>query len=253
VTGAARGLGLTLAEALLEAGATVHALDRLPPHEQSPDFTKIQNRARSSLDTDLHYHQIDVRDVPALNETVSAIAKQHGRLDGLIAAAGIQQETAALDYTAADVNKMMETNVTGVFMTAQACARAMLANNPKVLRPSMAFIASMSASVANRGLICPAYNSSKAAVVQLARNLAAEWGPHGIRVNCISPGYIVTAMVEKLFKTHPERRTDWATQNMLGRLSRPEDYRAAALFLMGSGSQFMTGAEIKIDGGHTAW
>jgi NAD(P)-dependent dehydrogenase (short-subunit alcohol dehydrogenase family) len=98
-----------------------------------------------------------------------------------------------------------------------------------------------------------AYNASKAAVVQLSRNLAAEWGEYGIRVNTISPGYIVTAMVEALFKKHPERRIEWATHNMLGRLSSPEEYRGAAVFLLSDASSFMTGSDLRIDGGHCAW
>jgi NAD(P)-dependent dehydrogenase (short-subunit alcohol dehydrogenase family) len=92
-----------------------------------------------------------------------------------------------------------------------------------------------------QGLICPAYNASKAAVIQLARNLASEWGQYGIRVNTISPGYIVTAMVEALFEKFPERREEWPKQNMLGRLSRPEEYRGAAAFLISDASSFMTG------------
>ncbi|KAI5277863.1 hypothetical protein KEM52_004829, partial [Ascosphaera acerosa] len=124
---------------------------------------------------------------------------------------------------------MLEVNVTGVLVTAQAVARQMI----RLGRPgSIALIASMSGTVANKGLISPVYNASKAGVLQLGRNLAAEWGQHGIRVNTISPGYIVTAMVEKLFVEFPERRTEWPTQNMLGRLSRPEDYRGAAVFLL---------------------
>jgi NAD(P)-dependent dehydrogenase (short-subunit alcohol dehydrogenase family) len=88
-------------------------------------------------------------------------------------------------------------------------------------------------------LICPAYNASKAGVIQLARNLASEWGEHNIRVNTISPGYIVTAMVEALFEQYPERKTDWPTQNMLGRLSKPSEYRGAAVFLISDASSFM--------------
>lgn len=88
-------------------------------------------------------------------------------------------------------------------------------------------------------MICSAYNASKAGVIQLARNLAAEWGEHNIRVNTISPGYIVTAMVEDLFKQYPERRTDWPKQNMLGRLSAPREYRGAAVFLISDASSFM--------------
>ncbi len=104
-----------------------------------------------------------------------------------------------------------------------------------------------------KGLICPAYNASKAGVVQLARNLASEWGEHGIRVNTISPGYIVTEMVEQLFVTHPDRKEEWPKHNMLGRLSKPQEYRGAAVFLISDASSFMTGSDMRIDGGHCAW
>jgi len=248
VSGGARGLGLVQAEALLEAGATVYALDRLP--EPSPDFARISTRATSELGTSLTYRQVDVRDTDALNAIIGDIATKHGRLDGLIAAAGIQQETPALEYTAEDANRMLEVNVTGCFMTAQAVARQMVKLGQG---GSIVMIASMSATIANRGLICPVYNASKSAVLQLGRNLASEWGEHGIRVNTISPGYIVTAMVEALFIEYPERRTDWATQNMLGRLSKPQEYRGAAVFLLSDASSFMTGANLLMDGGHSSW
>jgi NAD(P)-dependent dehydrogenase (short-subunit alcohol dehydrogenase family) len=83
--------------------------------------------------------------------------------------------------------------------------------------------------------------------------LASEWGQHNIRVNTISPGYIVTAMVEELFVKYPERKADWPTQNMLGRLSKPSEYRGAAVFLISDASSFMTGSDLKMDGGHSAW
>lgn len=156
VTGGARGLGLVQAEALCEAGATVYCLDRL--EEPSPDFYRVQKRAAEELGSTLHYRQIDVRDVLQLNEIISTISDDEGRLDGLVAAAGIQQETPALEYTAKDANTMFEVNITGVFMTAQAVAKQMIRHGNG---GSMAFIASMSASVANKGLICPAYNASK--------------------------------------------------------------------------------------------
>ncbi|KAF8246832.1 NAD(P)-binding protein [Wilcoxina mikolae CBS 423.85] len=247
VTGGARGLGLTQAEALLEAGATVHALDVLP--SPSDDFARVSSRARS-LGTSIHYHQVDVRQAQKLNAIIENIARESGGIHGLIAAAGIQQETSALEYTADDVRKMMDVNVTGVFMTAQAVAKMMIQYSTG---GSMCLVASMSASIANRGLICPAYNASKAAVKQLAKNLASEWGQYGIRVNSLSPGYIVTAMVEDLFVKYPERRTDWAGQNMLGRLSTPREFRGAAVFLMSEASSFMTGSDLVIDGGHSAW
>ncbi len=129
----------------------MHAIDRLP--EPSPDFGRIAQRAQDSLGTRLTYHRVDVRDAEALNGIVAGIADQHGRLDGLIAAAGIQQETPALEYTAADFDKMLGVNVTGVFVTAQAVARQMVRLGQQ--RGSIALIASMSGTVANRGLICP--------------------------------------------------------------------------------------------------
>ncbi|GFF54087.1 D-arabinitol 2-dehydrogenase [ribulose-forming] [Aspergillus lentulus] len=248
VSGAARGLGLTQAEALLEAGAKVYGLDRL--EEPSSEFFEIQKRAKEELGTELHYRRIDVRDTELLTSTVEQIANVEGRMDGLIAAAGIQQETPALEYTAKDANTMFEVNVTGVFMTAQAVAKQMIRFGNG---GSIALIASMSGTVANRGLICPAYNASKAAVIQLGRNLAMEWGQYGIRVNTISPGYIVTKMVEDLFVQFPERREEWPKHNMLGRLSTPNEYRGAAVFLLSDASSFMTGSDLRIDGGHCAW
>ncbi|KAM7206710.1 hypothetical protein V8F33_000353 [Rhypophila sp. PSN 637] len=249
VSGGGRGVGLTQAEGLLEAGAIVHVLDLLPEPTPDSDFARVQNRAKS-LGTNITYHRVDVRDQATLNDIVGAIADKEGHIDGLIAAAGIQQETPALEYTAEDADRMLGVNVTGVFMTAQAVARQMIKRKHK---GSMVLIGSMSGTVANRGLICPAYNASKAAVLQLGRNLAAEWGEHGIRVNTLSPGYIVTAMTAGLFEAFPERKTAWPDANMLKRLSYPEEYRGAAVFLLSDASSFMTGADLRIDGGHCAW
>ncbi|KAF4472656.1 D-arabinitol 2-dehydrogenase [Fusarium albosuccineum] len=252
VSGGARGLGLVQIEALLEAGATVHAIDRLPSpaNDPSSDFSQISKRAREELGTSLTYHQTDVRNVPELNRIFEEIADNNGRLDGLIAAAGINQETPALEYTSEDADMMMSINFTGAFMTAQAAARQMV----RLKQPgSILLIASMSGTIANKGMIAPVYNPSKAAVVQLGRNLASEWGEYGIRVNTLSPGYILTKMLQGLFDDYPERQTQWPKENMLGRLSTPNEYRGAAVFLLSDASSFMTGADLRIDGGHAAW
>lgn len=210
-----------------------------------------------------------MRDADGLHKVVEEIASKEGRLDGLIAAAGIQQETPALEYKADDANRMFSVNLTGVMMTAQAAAKQMIKFGKG---GSIVLIASMSGTVANRvslslgytpynyiclrhqqGLLCAAYNASKAGVIQLGRNLAAEWGQHKIRVNTLSPGYIVTNMVEELFKQFPERKEDWSAQNMLGRLSAPSEYRGVAVFLISDASSFMTGSDLRMDGGHCAW
>ena len=113
-------------------------------------------RADRKPDTSLHYVQVDVRDVPLLHTVVRGISESQGRLDGLIAAAGIQQETSALNYTAEDANTMFEVNITGVFMTAQAVAKELIRHGRG---GSIAMIASMSGTVANR-VSCPASPAS---------------------------------------------------------------------------------------------
>lgn len=123
----------------------MYALDR--QSEPSADFGRVATRAASELGTSLHYRQVDVRDPESLNAIVAEIATKHGRIDGLLAAAGIQQETPALDYTAEDANRMLEVNVTGCFLTAQAVARQMVKLGTG---GSMVLIASMSGTIANR-------------------------------------------------------------------------------------------------------
>lgn len=124
---------------------TVYALDRL--EKPSPEFYNVQAKAQNELGTSLHYRQIDVRDEAGLNKIIEKIGKENGRLDGLIAAAGIQQETTAFDYNAADFNRMLEVNVTGVFLTAQAAAKQMVKFGNG---GSIVMIASMSGTIANK-------------------------------------------------------------------------------------------------------
>ncbi|KAF2436599.1 NAD(P)-binding protein [Tothia fuscella] len=246
-----------MGEAVVEAGGIVYALDRLP--EPSDDFLAAQNRIDPATTAgSLHYRRVDVSNNKDLNDVITSTADEHGKLNGAIAAAGIQQLTPAIDYTPADAARMLQVNYTGVLMTAQACARSILKH--KTPDASLVLIASMSGLIANKGLLSPVYNSSKAAVIQLARNLAMEWskprdddGVPGIRVNCLSPGHIVTPMVERNFEEVEGLREMWEEANMMGRLSRPQEFGGAGVFLLGRASSFMTGSNLVIDGGHTAW
>ena len=115
--------------------------------EPCEDFFRVQKRAIAELGTSLHYRRVDVREADELNKIIEEIATTHGRLDGLIAAAGIQQETPALEYSAVDANRMFEVNITGAFMTAQATAKQMIRFGKG---GSIVMIASMSATIANR-------------------------------------------------------------------------------------------------------
>ncbi|GFF92373.1 putative short chain dehydrogenase/oxidoreductase [Aspergillus lentulus] len=248
VTGGGRGLGLAMAEALMEAGAKVYCLDRLEkPH---PEFETAKGQAEKEYGGALEYRRIDVRNEPEVNDVFAEIASRDKRLDGLIAAAGINHLQSALEHSQSALNEVMQINYNGVFNSATAAARQMFKYQRK---GSILLVASMSGLIANKGMTSPVYNSSKAAVIQLARSLAMEWGRQGIRVNSLCPGHVLTPMVEQVFEQNPAAKAIWEAENMLGRLACPEEFRGAALFALSDASSFMTGSTMIIDGGHTAW
>lgn len=117
-------------------------------------------------------------------------------------------------------------------------------------------IASMSGHGANKGVDTTAYNASKAAVQQIARSLASEWGSNvsmpSIRVNSISPGYIQTRLTEETLE-RPGIKDLWESDNMLKRISTVDEYRGPVVFLLSDASSFITGTDLRVDGGHTAW
>lgn len=128
---------------------------------------------------------------------MSEIADQYSRLDGLIAAAGVQNVTPALDYPPHKITEMMNINYGGVYLSAVSCARQMIKHKTP---GSLLLIGSMSGLIANKGFTASVYNSSKAAVIQLGRSLAMEWGKivdgKPIRVNVLCPGNIMTPVSE---------------------------------------------------------
>ncbi|KAK3724069.1 hypothetical protein LTR37_001191 [Vermiconidia calcicola] len=253
VTGGARGLGLTLAEALVEAGGQVYCLDRLP--EPTKDFYDTAHGCLAAKYAgSMHYRRVNVQDAGDLDDVIADIASKYGRMDGLIAAAGVQNVTPALEYPPDKITEMMDINFKGVYLSAVSCARQMI----KYQTPgAMLLVGSMSGLIANKGFTASVYNSSKGAVVQLGRSLAMEWGKivdgKPIRVNVLCPGNIMTPMVRKNFEDDPDLRALWERENMIGRISEPREYRGAALFMLSDASSFMTGSHLVIDGGYTAW
>jgi len=217
----------------------VYCLDRLP--NPVNEFHHVQERIPPQSSGSLHYDRVDVRDAFDVEDVISRIAMQHSRLDGLIAAAGIQKVTPALEYPPSAISEMMDINYKGVYLAAIATARQMVKYK---CSGSIMLIASMSGLIANRNFTSSVYNSSKAAVIQLARSLAMEWGQiidgKPIRVNALCPGNILTPMVEKNFEDDPSLRKLWTEGNMLGRLSNTREYRGAALFLLSDASSFVS-------------
>ncbi|KAI1081817.1 NAD(P)-binding protein [Whalleya microplaca] len=254
VTGAARGLGLAIAEGLVEAGGKVYCLDREP--QPDAHWEEASRRVVPEWGGSLQYRQQDVLNTAHLDRVITEIADESQRLDGVVAAAGVQQITPAVEYGPEDASKLLSINYTGVLMTAASAARQMMRYK---CHGSICLIASMSGVVANKGLLSPVYNSSKAAVIQLARNLAMEWSPikkdgtGGIRVNCISPGHVLTPMVLQNFEEVPGLQQKWERENMMGRLAKTTEFKGAALLILSNASSFMTGNNLVIDGGHTSW
>ncbi|GIZ43629.1 hypothetical protein CKM354_000684600 [Cercospora kikuchii] len=251
ITGAGRGVGITLAIACVEAGAHVACLDVLPSPAVK-EWAIIQSLCKKNNLT-ATYGKCDITNESDVQTTLEEIASREqsktAPFSGIIACAGIQQKTLALDYPPEDFNKMLNVNVTGTFLTAKHASKIFVKNN---IKGSIVLIASMSGIIANRGLHCTAYNSSKAAVLQIARSMSQEVGQYGIRINTLSPGYIRTAMTDALLKEEPHLEKLWMAGALLGRIGAPEDFKAPAVFLLAPGSSWMTGADLRVDGGHCA-
>jgi len=247
VTGGNRGLGLEMALALCEAGATVYAFD-LPPIP-GDEFLATAEYAKK-LGSTLHYRSADVTNQKLIWKEVAAIGDAEKRVDVCVAAAGILHGANCLEYEAEDFRRVMNVNVNGVLYAAQAAGQQMARFNTG---GSIILIASMSGSITNRDHAWVAYNTSKSAVLQMARSMACELGPQKIRVNSISPGHIYTKMTAAFIDTQPELAEKWASMNPLGRLGRPDELRGVVAWLASDASTFCTGSDIIVSGGHHSW
>jgi len=252
ITGGKQGLGLEMAMALAEAGASVHCLDIAP--KPTPEFNQTKEYI-TKLGGAMHYATVDVTNQKEVWSVVESIATQEGRMDVAIAAAGILHGTDCLEYKDTDFQKVMSVNTNGVLYTAQAAGRQM---DRFGLPGSIILIASMSGTVTNmnekgKAHNWVAYNTSKSAVVQMARSLACELGPKQIRVNSLSPGHIGTAMTAAYLDTVPGLGKKWSELNPLGRLGTPDELRGVVTWLASDASTFCTGSDILVTGGHHAW
>lgn len=250
VTGGNRGLGLEMALAFVEAGAHVYVIDQAP--EPCEDFKRVAEHCHM-LNRQIEFITADVTNSDQMNEAMRYIEKDSRTrsLDICVANAGIMQTHPAIDYPVDEFRKVMEVNTTGVFITAQAAARVM--RQRPDLTGSIILTASMSGTVVNRDQEWTAYNTSKSAVLQLGRNLAAEWGPYGIRVNTLSPGYFRTNLVADQLDSNPELLQRWSEANPMGRIGYPHELRGVVVWLASNASSFCNGADIIVSGGHTIW
>ncbi|GAD98577.1 short-chain dehydrogenase [Paecilomyces variotii No. 5] len=252
VTGATGFLGTTLAITIFESGGDVVCLD-LSATPTAANWTDVENAA-AKHGGKLSYYALDVTDENAVTETFARFTPTlRYPIKGLVACAGLSRNGPSIEFPVSSFRRVLDINVTGTFLVAQAIAKEMIKTNSS---GSMVLVASMSGYVSNKGVDTAGYNASKAAVHQLARSLAAEWGSRAgmplIRVNSLSPGYIRTAATAESLRK-PGMESQWVGDNMLFRLSTADEFRAPVLFMLGDGSSFMTGADLRVDGGHCAW
>ncbi|KAG2146936.1 uncharacterized protein EDB93DRAFT_1148134 [Suillus bovinus] len=251
VTGGNRGLGLEAALALSTAGSrVVYCLDL--PENPGEDW----NAARQSVEKlegagRLKYVTNDVRDQKKLLKTVEEIATEEGRMDICVAVAGISGALkSCLEFTEEELEEVYAVNLKGVFFSAQAAARQM----HRFQTPgSIILMGSVAGSVALKRTPALPYNTSKAAVINMARVMACELAQKNIRVNSLSPGYIETPMTTAAISAQPEFQTIWSEESFMNRLGKPHELRGVVTWLASDASSFCTGSNIIVDGGYTAW
>ena len=241
VTGGAVGIGRACAVALARAGANVAIMD-INEKTGADTAQEILDMGRKSL-----FVRCDVTDKDQVQHAVAQVVATLGRLDIGVNNAGIAILGADESLDQADWDRVIGVNLTGTFLCAQAQAKQMISQSPT--QGKIINIASMSARIAN----CNAsYDASKAGVVHMTKTLAVEWGCHNINVNCISPSYVMTPMHAS---TPVAVRQHIRDATPLGHVQRPEDLYGAVVFLASNASNYVTGHDLLVDGGHTlnAW
>ncbi|HHX45396.1 MAG TPA: SDR family oxidoreductase [Chloroflexi bacterium] len=240
VTGAGRGIGYALAQALAEAGADVACVDI----DGDSARRAAEELARQGVRT--LGLQADVTRKDEVIAAVSTVVNAWGRLDIGVNNAGIARGGKAEDLSEEAWDAVLEVNLKAVFLCCQAEAHVMLPQGyGKIINT-----ASMSATIVNRPQCQANYNAAKAGVVQLTRSCAAEWASRGVRVNCISPGHTVTPMTANM---GDDVRAIWLSNTPMGRLGDPSDLQGAVVYLASEASDYVTGHDLIIDGGYVLW
>jgi NAD(P)-dependent dehydrogenase (short-subunit alcohol dehydrogenase family) len=241
VTGAASGIGRRVAVGLAEVGADVACLD-LPGPGLDEAVGEIERLQRKALAL-----PADVTDAADLDEALRRTEAELGPLTLAVNSAGIANAAPAEDMDLGQWQRVLDVNLTGVFLSCQAESRVMLRRN----RGSIVNIASMSGTIVNRGLQQAHYNASKAAVAHLTKSLAMEWAGRGVRVNAISPGYTATPMNSRPEVADQVRQFEADTP--VGRMASVDELVGPTVFLLSDAASFCIGVDLLVDGGFTCW
>lgn len=238
VTGAAAGIGLGIAKSYLDAGARVGICDF---REETVAAAARELGASDRLEAGV----IDVQDEAQVDGFVGHIEETFGPPTVVVANAGIYPNTPVVDMTVEEWDRVMETNMRGVFLTGRAAARSMIANGQG------GNIITISSGAYQSGRVGAAhYCASKAGVVMFTKVLALELAPHRVRVNCIAPGlvevYSEVSPISDEYKSTLTNSIPW------GRIGQPQDIANAALFLSSPDADFITGEVLMVNGGSSA-
>ena len=239
VTGSSAGIGLALAQGLAGAGAAVVLNGR---RSDVLDAAAARLRDHGAV---VHAMAFDVGDADAVAAAVARIEAEIGAIDILVNNAGMQKRAPLQDFSQADWQQLMRTNLDSVFIVGQAVARHMIPRG----RGKIINICSVQSELGRPG-IAP-YTASKGAVKMLTKGMAIDWGPHGLQVNGLGPGYFKTELNQALVD-NPEFSAWLIGRTPSRRWGDVEDLVGAAVFLAGDASRFVNGHILYVDGGVTA-
>ena len=240
VTGAARGLGRSIALALAHAGADV-ALGLRTPGTADDLVGEIEELGRRAVAV-----KMDVTRLDQLEPAVETVVERFGRLDILVNNAGLGPPNPALDVTEADFDLTVDVNLKGLFFASQAAGRVMV-------RQGYGRIVNLSSQAGFVALPTESiYCASKAAVAHLTKCLAVEWGEHGVTVNAVAPTFIRTEGTEKWLRDPAFEAEVKERIAALHRIGEPMDVAGAVVFLASPAASLITGTTLMVDGGWTA-
>lgn len=257
VTGAARGIGNLIARTFVESGANHVAIVDLDEGESQHAAKEVDewftnHGGVKPGELDIQGYGCDISDEVQVQDVINRIHQRFGKINVAVNSAGIVENFPATEYPTAKLKKLFDININGSYFVAREVAKRMMQDK---VQGSIVMIASMSASVVNVPQAQAPYNASKAAVKHLAKSMAVEWAKAGIRVNSLSPGYMLTSLSRAVLENSPngkELRTNWENMTPMGRLGNPEDLKGAVVYLSSDASAFTTGADLIVDGGYTS-
>ncbi|PAV23838.1 d-arabinitol dehydrogenase [Pyrrhoderma noxium] len=251
VTGAARGLGNEFCRAFVESGCTKLAIVDLKEEEAQNAAAELKAEFEGNGMTEKGSLNVigvgcDVSSEVSVQKAFKIATDEFGRIDSVVASAGIVENYSAFDYPFDRIKRLYDINVHGAFFTAREAARRMIPDGGG----SIVLVASMSAQIVNVPQPQTPYNASKAAVRHMASSLAVEWAKKGVRVNTLSPGYMLTKLTRTILEHDQELKRTWEALTPMGRMGDPEDLKGAVVFLASDASKFVTGTELRVDGGY---